>query len=443
MMERRYIAVRTVGDPEKILNKIRNAVTRMHMTKTIPVVKLEAKPRGEFYVFLAVESEAEYRLPKEISTVLSASGLGASLPGTLSVDEIKSMTARMEIKIEGFNSLKYKPVWTGDTIDPSDLSDMENIIMPADSEIQQAYDHLLYWISAIGEGTWSSFMQTCEALGLATNITQAKNVMRNMRLLGHLDNSNDGKHWFVNVPTIIFTRDESQIHLCGQRTPNLVESIKQVYAIEEKQHKGPSRIILNPSSKKHIDVFDFMKYNDSFCSLDPVEEMLPIMPDINRWRDSLEIIDRLNPSTYTFERWEENSYNSSESVIFYDGYYEGEAGLYRLTSGEGKRKFQITAYFDSASQRWLRGDWYGMRYLDNMQKGLAIAPIYNKEKAELLISQKMRWPFMYERALVLETGLLPTPVINGGWLWYKSVPEELFNHLSNKLKVLDVEKTYA
>ena len=37
--------------------------------------------------------------------------------------------------------------------------------------------------------------------------------------------------------------------------------------------------------------------------------------------------------------------------------------MYRLTKKEKNSPYQIVLYFDEPNQRWLRGDWYGLRFL--------------------------------------------------------------------------------
>ena len=57
-MERKYFHARAVGSPEAVLQKITTSVREAGLASEIPLVKLERRARGEFYVFLGVESEA-------------------------------------------------------------------------------------------------------------------------------------------------------------------------------------------------------------------------------------------------------------------------------------------------------------------------------------------------------------------------------------------------
>ena len=77
-MERRYVGVRTVGNPTQIFNRIRQVVQSLSLTRMIPAVKFERKPRGEFYVFLAVEDTEGTYLPDDVATVLQYAGLKES-----------------------------------------------------------------------------------------------------------------------------------------------------------------------------------------------------------------------------------------------------------------------------------------------------------------------------------------------------------------------------
>ncbi|CEO87598.1 hypothetical protein SSCH_1150005 [Syntrophaceticus schinkii] len=75
MSVRRYVAVRTVGNPEQILNKIKNAILRLELANTIPVIKIEKNASREFYVFLAVDGYNSDVLPEMTNRVFSIAGI--------------------------------------------------------------------------------------------------------------------------------------------------------------------------------------------------------------------------------------------------------------------------------------------------------------------------------------------------------------------------------
>ena len=61
--------------------------------------------------------------------------------------------------------------------------------------------------------------------------------------------------------------------------------------------------------------------------------------------------------------------------------------------------------------------------------------MYSSNREELLIPESQRWPLLYERALVLSSGLLPSRALNHEWLSYPRVPLGLARGLCEKLNV--------
>ena len=109
--------------------------------------------------------------------------------------------------------------------------------------------------------------------------------------------------------------------------------------------------------------------------------------------------------------------------------------MYRLTRGNDRNAYQIVLYLDQPNQRWLRGDWYGLRFLAYDSVGLDFEVTYDSSTNNLLIPVDERWPMLYERALVLASGSLPGRAENPKWLRYSGVSSELVYLLAEKLNV--------
>ena len=62
-MERKYYYARTVGAPESILQMITTTVVDAQLASQIPLVKLERQAKGQFYVFLGVDSDESAGIP--------------------------------------------------------------------------------------------------------------------------------------------------------------------------------------------------------------------------------------------------------------------------------------------------------------------------------------------------------------------------------------------
>ena len=110
--------------------------------------------------------------------------------------------------------------------------------------------------------------------------------------------------------------------------------------------------------------------------------------------------------------------------------------MYRLTRDGDRTGRALTLFFDPASQRWFRGDWYGLRFLALEALPGGVNAVYRSDRRELLIPDSQRWPLLYERALVLSSGLLPKRAPNPEWLSYPRVPLTMARRLCEKLNVV-------
>ena len=109
--------------------------------------------------------------------------------------------------------------------------------------------------------------------------------------------------------------------------------------------------------------------------------------------------------------------------------------MYRLTRGESANAYQQVLYLDQPNQRWLKGDWYGLRFLAHDSANVDFEVKYDSGTRQLLMPADERWPLLYERALVLATGILPCRAENPKWLKYSGVSDELARLLTDKLNV--------
>ena len=132
-----------------------------------------------------------------------------------------------------------------------------------------------------------------------------------------------------------------------------------------------------------------------------------LLPDLEGWKDILPVIDRLSTTTYNIEIWNGRKYIQCDNFYERHGRYFGESGLYRLTKKAENNPYQLVLYFDEPNQRWLRGDWYGLRFLAYNSAGREFKIKYDSSSNEILIPVEEHWPLLYERALVLASGMLP------------------------------------
>ena len=101
--------------------------------------------------------------------------------------------------------------------------------------------------------------------------------------------------------------------------------------------------------------------------------------------------------------------------------------------------YQLTVFFDpeaSTGRQFLRGEWYGLRFLALRQSGKYLKAMWRDQDGGLLaVPYRQRWPLLYERALVLATGLLPRLHPEHGLLYYQGVPQSLAQAVAEHLDV--------
>ena len=435
-MERRYVAVRTVGKPTQILDHIRQVVQEQKLTRTIPVVKFERRSSSEFYVFLAVEGTGEMHLPDQVQTVLRLSRLTGEPFWPLSPDEIKSMVSRAEIETYSLNALTYRSLWSNDVGDPFDLSDAPSYEEDIDDpSLGEHYDQLLYWLSATAEGTWQTFANVCKVLRLTDDTKQAKSIFRRLILLGYIESSSDGQKWSICPATLVQCAAGTEVcFLAGQQTPNLIEQFSAHWAVEnipQTGYQGPSCVKVHSNLSTDLLVDELQVETVGVVSV----QLARLLPDLEGWKAILTSIDRIDTTHYNIEIWNGNQFSLCDTFHERDGQYFGESGMYRLTRGKDTNTYQIVLYLDQSNQRWLRADWYGLRFLAYDSAGRDFEVTYDSSTNDLLIPMDERWPMLYERALVLASGSLPGPAANSRWLKYSGVSSELVQLLTEKLNV--------
>lgn len=437
MIERRYVGVQTAGRTAQVLDRIRHVVRSSDQTHAIPLIKIEKKPRGQFYVFLAIEGVESNQLPDSIANVLRTAGLTGKQFWPLTLAEIKYMVSTAEVETHGFSALSYKSLWDRDVGDPYDLSDETAFETETqDPHLEKKHNQLLYWLSATAEGTWEAFVRTCMTLGLASDSKQARRILRRLMLLSHIECSKDGSEWTISPTALVLCPAKSGVgFLCGQRTPKLIKILEGSWTLTEcpqPDFQGPSQIELTgePVTQEVLEMPSAIVVHVAGTASSRLAELLP---DLEGWKDTLTSIDMLNTTNCSVERWEGRQYVTCPDFYQRGDDYFGASGLYRLT--REANAYRMVLYFDSSRQKWLKGDWYGLRFLVYKDAGQDCEAVYRVRTSELMIPADERWPMLYERALVLATGQLPSPADNKSWLRYEGVSSEMAQTLTSKLNV--------
>ena len=433
-MDRRYVGVQAIGKPIDIFDRIRLITQGQGMTRTIPAVKFEKKPDKLFFVFLAVEGADKLQLPDNVRTVLQYAGFKQPYFFPLEPAEIESMTGSAELETYSLKTIPYVSSWSNNVSDPFDLSDvLPNSENRGEAAFGERYDHLLYWLSTNGEGTWQTFAKVCNVLRLAVDVKETKSIFRRLRLLGYIESSKDGQKWSI-CPTALVqcAADPNVCFLTGQQTPKLIMELGEQYRVKnlpQSGYQGPSCVKVHSRLSGEISINGF----HVTCTGPTAIQLAQLLPDLEGWKNVLPAI-KIALFRYNIERWNGTQFMQCSTFRESDGRYIGKSGMYRLTRKEEINPYQLVLYFDEPNQRWLRGDWYGLRFLaDNADRQGIVG--YASGTNVTLIRNGERWPLLYERALVLASGMLPARSEDREWLIYSGVSGKLVQLLTEKLNV--------
>ncbi len=439
-MERKYFFASTVGRPQDVLQRIIAVVVNSNTASQIPLVKLERNARRQFYVFLGVDSDETSRIPGGLGQTFRLLGITFNEDSPLKPDQIRSMVQRQDIEIHGFNSLRYRSQTYEDPGDPFEQSDAWQP-QEASPEVCARFECLLHWLSARGEGTWEAFKQAGDILGVSGDRQEARSALRRLSLLGHIDLSGDGSRWSISPGALVrFPDGPESGFLAGQRTGSLLRNVGELWPLNETQqthYSGPPRIYLDSGVPPGADCVATLGISDAGVTSTRLADLLP---GLEEWKDSLQSVPNLSTGVYDIEKWYEGDFQTCDTVYDRDGVYYGEPGMYRLSLNGNRSGRSLTVFFDEQAQRWLRGDWYGLRFLALEARENGVSAVHDSNAGELLIPASQRWPLLYERALTLASGLLPGRAANPDWLSYPRIPLDLARTLCGKLNVTLLEE---
>ena len=303
------------------------------------------------------------------------------------------------------------------------LSPIINQLSPKIEDLSYRNEKLLYWLSVLGCGTRESFNKACEALKLE----EPTSILRKLKLLGHLEVSENGKRWSAAPTAIVKISSDSdfpEFMLCGQRSICLLRQLKEYTDVTSvHQSKGDAP----PCIRIKISAPSLITSKVPLCYVGEVSlKIAEILPDIATWKQSLSTLQGIVPSFYEWERFD----------VYKDCFepcsFPSETGMYKLHQ-ESNNHFSRTLFYDRENDLWRQGDWYGLRFLHLSHTSIVRQALYSISKQRLAIPVSQRWPEIYERALVLASGQLPT--YQDSWLLYENVPMEVISLLTDKLNV--------
>jgi len=447
-MLRWYAGFPCVGKPDVIVQQIGKKVYDLALGNTVPVVRLERRARGQFYLFLAIVSEQPGIIPQEAAPLLQLPYLKTRLPHAFTLDEIRSMVGFDIVTIDTGSIIPYHytpPQPYQDPFQPSDIG-------RGGREHSQGHQHgavfdrLLLWLSSTASGTWPTFQSTCQALGLLNSTQSAYSIVRRLRLLGHIECSPTGARWSAAPSALTRTSmapgETITYVLCGQRSDELCTWLAQhakVVVTPQEYGDAPSTVTV---STDNSDALDEALVASGLPGPPRVGGIVALdlartLPTLDHWVTMLLALPGIEPALFDTMHF--------DGAEFVPAVFTRRSGFYQLwplgRDGRTANRPKYTLFYEAATDRWLRGDWYGLRYLSRYLAGDVCPASYDPSLSRLAIPVEWRPPELYERALVLASGRLPST--SGPWLIYDHITPELLTELEGKLRMQPASLDYS
>jgi len=445
---------------KNVIGDIQDLITKNDLSEHIPFMYIEQTGGSiiNSYVFLLIKSEILYKVPQEVEKYLiqildsKQYRLNIRFPKYLNFryyDEIinflKEERKQVKNKLEIYNfgiTIPYKPVVPNDDPNPFNLlGDVSTAIV--NSLPPENYDLLLYWISSLGSGSWESFRSACNML----KISEPKRLLRRLKLLGHIETSADGSRWsgtpIALVSVKALQQDSQEFILCGQRSLNLLDILEEQASnasidteyIDQPQRDAPQCIRVRLGADlEAIDQLVEVLRDRNIAIQNVGNASLKFAEALPTWQEWMQTLSRISAPILGYDY----AYYDIEQERFVECNFPNLTGMYQLGH---QRLLQLTphvCFFDKASDRWFQGDWYGLRFLALQYSDQRLMAKYDRDTNNLYIPLSQRWSEIYERALVLSSGCLPSEVKTnhfGRTLQYQNVQAEVAELLANKLNI--------
>jgi hypothetical protein len=436
--ERWYLPILCHGRAQVRLEQLSRFVQQNQLYDLVPVAFIERKPRSQFYLFMAINSEQKSQIPDRLLSFVQQ--LGHPLFGAVEREDIEKMVSGPINPHDYARRITYR-IEQEDVADdnPFDLfatqPTQHELISREKAQISTQYDKLLFWLSSVGGGTWQLFKNTCKTLGLDDSGVEARRILRKLRLLGHIEVSQDGSNWSVCPPSLVVIKHSplQEYVLAGQRNIQLLETAKrlgsvQLSFVEQPGGLAPQAVHLHISSENVVEqlqegIGSCYQISDVGMAASKLTEALP---SLEGWIKCLPSVGKFAIALYDVEMFVDGS--------FIPGTFQGESGMYRLLLREANDRVNQTLFYHQGSNKWVQGDWYGLCFLALRQAGGTCRAVYHSATQRLALPTSQRWPEIYERALVLSSGQLPEE--NNNWLFFDNISRDLALQLTAKLAVV-------
>lgn len=440
---------------QRIINEIQNLITDRKLSEHIPFMYKEQtrNSSSDSYIFMLIKSEEHCKFPQEVKDSLIKELCRNQYHFDVSFSENQDLRyydqllnflkekrrySARDLDIHNFGiTIPYKPVVPTDDSDPFNLEgDISTAI--ADSLPPENYDLLLYWISSLGSGSWEAFKLACNML----QIPEPKRILRRLKLLGHIETSADGSRWSgtpISLVSIKASQPNSQeFILCGQRSSNFLDILGELTFIEYiEQPKGDAPLCIRVQLGADPEAIDQLLevLRDRHIPIQNVgNASLKFAEVLPTWQEWMQTLPRISAPILGYDY----EYYDIQQEKFIKCNFPNHTGMYQL---KHQKLLQITphiCFFDKANDRWFQGDWYGLRFLALQYSDQRLMAKYDRATNNLYIPWSQRWSEIYERALVLSSGCLPSEVKTnhfGRILQYQNVQAKVAELLANKLNI--------
>lgn len=444
-MPRWYLGFRCWAKNRQILaNQFADQVQQHNLGKYIPVMRVEkGKKRGEFYLFLAIESDTTSKLPDAVQNILPhLSSLGTPLKKSdgfvfesFSLDQIRTMVG-VEHTVRDYALLiPYSAQKTPELSDPFAFQEQGVLSCEDDPEEiflrSRRYERLLIWISATGSGSWQSFQNACYALGLKGRYDSPAQVLRRMRLLGHMETAADLSRWSVTPTMLVQSGAEESFFLCGQRDRVMLQTLHNYAPLAEVMQpygEAPAFTRFCECNRKLPEVLQ--QHHALRFVGNAALRLAQAIPSVAAWKRMLEKLSFFSPYQYRVKRFNRVGFEEADFNDKISGLYEFWPLKEHFSASD---RPAYTLFYDVDSASFLRGDWYGLRFLAMQSNDMPCTVAYEASSQTLAVPQEVRWPELYERILTLASGMLPSH--KDGWLLYRSITSEILAELTPKLNL--------
>jgi len=437
---------------QRIINEIQNLITERLSEHILFMYKVHTHGSSvNSYVFLLIKSKTLYRLPEEVNThLIEIHGRYSSnieFPRDLNFKWYDELINFLEAEhhyvrnrpyIHNFRvPIPYEPVVPSNDQNPFNLL-AETSTVTVNSLPPENYDFLLFWISSLGSGLWESFRSACNML----QIPEPKRVLRRLKLLGHIETSADGKRWSGTPIALVSVKasqpDSQEFILCGQRSSNLLDILGDSTFIEYlEQPQGDAPLCIRVrlgADPEAIDQLVEVLRDRNIAIQNVGNASLKFAEALPTWQEWMQTLSRISAPILGYYY----AYYDIQQARFIECNFPDITGMYQLTHQKISQLSPHVCFFDKTSDRWFQGDWYGLRFLALQYSDQRLSAKYDRETNNLYIPWSQRWSEIYERALVLSSGCLPSEVktnLFGRTLQYQNVQAEVAELLASKLNI--------